>query len=78
MSDLLEALERAEQALRDVRNIEDRPSLLYEDTETSRRKMEDHISDLKKELEEQDTTRLQEWNRRHQYQPRHQEEMRIP
>ena len=69
MSDLLDALERAEQALRDVRDIEDSPTLLFEDAETARGKMKHHISVLKKELEEQDTKRLQEWNRRHQYQP---------
>ena len=78
MSELLEALERAEKALRDIEEIEGVMSQVALDAMLSRGKMKDHIIDLKKDLEEQDQKRLQEWNRRHQYQPRHQEEMRIP
>ena len=67
MSDLLEALERAEQALRDVEEIEGVMSPACLDAEMARGKMKYHIRELKDELKEQDKKRLQEWNRRQQY-----------
>ena len=78
MSDLLEALERAEQALRDIEEGEGVMSPVFLDAEWARKKMKYHLRVLKEYLKLQEGKRLQEWNRLFQYRPNHQEEMRIP
>ena len=78
MSELLEALQRADQALQDVQDIEDQSSSIWADAQTARKKMNYHLRDLKAELIEKEIKRMNEWNRSFQYRPRHQEEMRTP
>ena len=78
MSELLEALERADQALQDVQDIEGQTSPMFLDAQTSQKKMKYHLEDLKGELFEKEVKRMNEWNRSFQYAPRHQEEMKIP
>ena len=78
MSELLEALQRADQALQDVKDIEDKPSSMWEDAATAQKKMKYHLKDLERYLFEKEVKRMNEWNRSFQYAPRHQEEMKIP
>ena len=78
MSTLLEALERAEQALREVQEIAGEMSDLSFIVEDAHGTIKDHIADLRDGLKPQDKKRLKEWNQSFQYRPRHQEETRIP
>ena len=70
MSELLEALQRADQALQDVQDIEDQSSSIWLDAQTSRKKMKSHLRDIKADLFEKEVKRMNEWNRSFQNQPR--------
>ena len=78
MSELLEALERADQALQDIVDMDPVDAVIVNDAYVAQGNMEKHIKELKEELFEKEVKRMNEWNRSFQYRPRHQEEMRTP